>query len=55
MPLIDDSLQSTTIKELLEETTGSGSGSGMPILMQRSIAQQVKKIKYFITNAQAYK
>ncbi len=41
MPLIDcDSQPSTTIKELLEETC-SGSGSGLPILMQRSIAQQI--------------
>jgi hypothetical protein len=41
MPLIDcDSQPSTTLKEMLEETC-SGSGSGLPILMQRSIAQQV--------------
>jgi hypothetical protein len=45
MPLIDDSQQSTTIKELIEETTGSGSGSGMPILMQRSIAQQITIVR----------
>lgn len=40
IPLMDDSQQSTTIKEMLEETC-SGSGSGLPVLMQRSIAQQI--------------
>ena len=41
MPLIDcDSQNSSTIKEMLEETC-SGSGSGLPLLMQRSIAQQI--------------
>ena len=41
IPLIlDDSQPSSTIKDMLEETC-SGSGSGLPLLMQRSIAQQI--------------
>ena len=41
IPLIDgDISQPSTIKEMLEETC-SGSGSGLPLLMQRSIAQQI--------------
>lgn len=42
VPLIDGDISqpSSTIKEMLEETC-SGSGSGLPLLMQRSIAQQI--------------
>ena len=43
IPLILDDSQpsiSSTLKEMLEETC-SGSGSGLPLLMQRSIAQQI--------------
>ena len=41
IPLIlDDSQPSSTLKEMMEETC-SGSGSGLPLLMQRSIAQQI--------------
>jgi len=40
IPLIDGESQNSTIKEMLEETC-SGSGSGLPLLMQRSIAQQI--------------
>jgi len=42
LPLIDGELSqpSSTIREMLEETC-SGSGSGLPLLMQRSIAQQI--------------
>lgn len=36
----DISQPSSTIKEMLEETC-SGSGSGLPLLMQRSISQQI--------------
>ena len=40
-PLIpDDSSHNTTIKEMIENTC-SGSGSGLPLLVQRSIARQV--------------
>lgn len=42
IPLIDGEISqpSSTIREYLEETC-SGSGSGLPLLMQRSIAQQI--------------
>merc|ERR1719361_2926145 len=40
IPLIDGESQNSSIKEMLEETC-SGSGSGLPLLMQRSIAQQI--------------
>lgn len=48
LPLIDGdfSQPSSTIKEMLEETC-SGSGSGFPLLMQRSIAQQIN-LKHII-------
>merc|ERR1719495_94623 len=48
LPLIDGdfSQPSSTIKEMLEETC-SGSGSGLPLLMQRSIAQQIN-LKHII-------
>eukprot|EP00096_Caligus_rogercresseyi_P011678 TRINITY_DN4684_c0_g1_i2.p1 TRINITY_DN4684_c0_g1~~TRINITY_DN4684_c0_g1_i2.p1 ORF type:complete len:565 (-),score=106.28 TRINITY_DN4684_c0_g1_i2:2501-4195(-) len=39
-PLIEDESQQT-LNEMLEES-GSGSGSGLPILVQRSIARQVQ-------------
>ncbi|XP_040565362.1 LOW QUALITY PROTEIN: TGF-beta receptor type-1 [Lepeophtheirus salmonis] len=39
VPLIDESQQ--TLNEMLEDT-GTGSGSGLPILVQRSIARQVQ-------------
>ena len=38
--IVDDSSQATTIKEMLENTC-SGSGSGLPLLVQRSIARQI--------------
>eukprot|EP00095_Tigriopus_kingsejongensis_P002260 maker-scaffold633_size121756-snap-gene-0.23 protein:Tk02260 transcript:maker-scaffold633_size121756-snap-gene-0.23-mRNA-1 annotation:"transforming growth factor-beta receptor type" len=41
VPLMDDSTQNTTIKEMLESTC-SGSGSGLPLLVQRSIARQIR-------------
>merc|ERR1719228_1276842 len=46
LPLIDGdfSQPSSTIKEMLEETC-SGSGSGLPLLMQRSIARQVSLLE----------
>ncbi len=36
--------QNTTIREMLDAaaTCGSGSGSGLPLLVQRSIARQIK-------------
>ena len=40
LSLLDGESQNSTIKEMLEETC-SGSGSGLPLLMQRSIAQQI--------------
>ena len=41
IPLIDGESQNSTIKEMILEETCSGSGSGLPLLMQRSIAQQI--------------
>ena len=48
LPLIDGDISqpSSTIKEMLEETC-SGSGSGLPLLIQRSIAQQIS-LKHII-------
>lgn len=43
VPLMDDSTQNTTIKELMESTC-SGSGSGLPLLVQRSIARQIRLV-----------
>ena len=39
----EQSTQNTTIKELMDSTY-SGSGSGMPLLVQRSIARQIRLI-----------
>ena len=36
-----NTLQATTIKDMLLESTCSGSGSGLPLLVQRSIARQI--------------
>ena len=43
-PLMNDSQPSTTIKEMMEESY-SGSGSGLPVLMQRTVSQQISKKK----------
>ncbi len=42
-PLIRDDSQATTIREMLEDTY-SGSGSGLPVLVQRSIARQIRLV-----------
>ncbi len=43
----DPSSQNTTIREMLEGNTscGSGSGSGLPLLVQRSIARQISLVE----------
>ena len=41
----DSSSQNTTIKEMLfSESTYTGSGSGLPLLVQRSIARQIRLV-----------
>ena len=42
--MLPDESQNTTIKDLLMEATCSGSGSGLPLLVQRSIARQITLI-----------